>query len=96
MPYYISPPPSGPVARLVGAIIAVLAMAGAFMIGLAAFLVIAGVVLVLGVVAWFRLAWLRRKMRQQGEMGGTMGGTPADDPSNAIEAEFTVVSRDRD
>ena len=92
MPYYISPPPSGPVARLVGAIVAVLAMAGAFMIGLAAFLVIAGVGLVLGIVAWFRLAWLRRKMRQQ----GNAERTPAGDPSDAIEAEFTVVSRDRE
>jgi predicted lipid-binding transport protein (Tim44 family) len=95
MPYYISPPPSGPVARFVGAIVAVLAMAGAVMLGMVAFLVIAGIGLVLGLVVWLRLIWIRRRLHRRRHQGPATS-TQADSSSEAIEAEYTVVSRDRD
>lgn len=93
MPYYISPPPSSPVARLIGAIVAVLATAGAIMLGLAAFLVILGVGLVLGVGLWLRVTWLRRRMRRQ---DGDVKEQQTGHSDEVIEAEYTVVSRDRE
>ncbi len=95
MPYYISPPPSGPVARFLGAIVAVLAMAGAVMLGMVAFVVIAGLGLVLGLVVWLRLVWIRRRLHRQGHQRPAPR-TQADPSSEVIEAEYTVVSRDRD
>lgn len=97
MPYYISPPPQNPLLRLVTAIIAVFALAGAFMIGIAAFLVIAGVGLVAGLVIWLRVAWIKRKL---GKNGVNLEGTRVSDRARGtssgqvIDAEYTVISEE--
>ncbi len=66
MPYYISPPPMNPLSRLLAAILAVLAMVGAFFFGVFVLAFAAGI----GLIAWLafsvRLWWLRKK----GAIGG--------------------------
>lgn len=89
MPVYLSPPPANPLARLVAAVVATLAMAAAFMIGLLAFAVVGAIVLVFGAVAWFRSRHLRRQWREAAERAQA-----AQAHGETIEAEYTVVSRD--
>ena len=87
MPYYISPPPQGPVARAIAAIIAGLALAGMFMLSLVTVLVVAGGGLIIGLVIWLRLAWIKRRMR------GTFANVEEEHhPGQVIEAEYTVIS----
>jgi len=92
MPYYISPPPQNPLARMLALIIAVFAMAGAFMIGMVAFMVVAGVGLISGLAIWLRVAWIKRKLGKS--------NTHPQQPTasgEVLEAEYTVVSeRDGD
>jgi len=82
-----------PIGRLLASLFAVLLIVGAVIFGF--FVLIAGVVL--GLVAWIGFAvrgwWLRKKG----------GGVPGNDPGNstlkrseAIEAEYTVISRRQD
>jgi len=87
MPYYISPPPQSPLARAIAAIIAVLALAGAFMVSVVALLVVAGVGLIAGLVIWLRLAWIKRRLHK----GGSNTATP-DIAGQVIDAEYTVIS----
>ena len=95
MPYYISPPPQGPLTRIIAAIIAVFALVGAFMIGMAALLVVAGVGLIAGIVIWLRLAWIKRKLRKSGVDVGVQMNTPRDS-GHVIDAEYTVISDRQD
>ncbi len=92
MTYYISPPPQNPLTRIIAAIIAVFALAGAFMLGMAALLVVAGhrpgcrsCTLVTGRLdqaptAKKRCGPQRRDGRAQKQSG------------DVIDAEYTVVS----
>ena len=99
MPVYLSSPSPNPVARLVGAVLAVLATVGAFMLGLVALTVILGIALVLSVVVWLRVWWLRRRFREAAREAGLAEEKPRSGTTSAretIEAEYTVVSRDRD
>lgn len=88
MRYYISPPPMNPVSRVFAAILAAMALLGAFFFGLVVLLLVVGVLLVLGLVFGLRSWWLGRhsvatrvvKARAPGE-------------GNVIDAEYTVVSR---
>jgi len=96
MPYYISPPPQGPLTRIVTGIIAVLALAGAFMIGMAALLVVAGVGLIAGFAIWLRVAWIKRQLRKSGIDQGA-GIAPSSvhqkqESGQVLEAEYTVIS----
>jgi hypothetical protein len=95
MPYYISPPPQNPITRILTAIIAVFVLAGAFMVGMAALLVVAGVGLVAGIAIWIRVAWIKRKLKKDGFEFGVMDQPP---PSSGqvIDAEYTVVSEQQD
>lgn len=95
MPYYISPPPQNPITRIFTAIIAVFVLAGAFMIGIAALLVVAGVGLVAGIVIWIRVAWIKRQLQKNGIDLGMSNNKP---PSSGhiIDAEYTVVSEQKD
>lgn len=91
MPYYISPPPQNPVTRVITAIIAVFLLAGAFMVGIAALLVVAGVGLIAGVVIWLRVLWIKRKLQKDGvDLGVSQRTSPSS--GNIIDAEYTVVS----
>lgn len=88
MPVYLTPPPSNPLVRLLAGLVAVLTLVGAFMIGIVALAVGAGLMLVLGVATAARIWWLRRRLARQGGAGAP--------PGDALEGEFTVVSRRRD
>ena len=66
MPYYISPPPQGPLTRIIAAIVTVFALIGAFMIGMVALLVVGGIALVVGLAIWLRVLWIKRQLRKSG------------------------------
>lgn len=95
MPYYISPPPQNPLTRIIAAIVAAFVLAGAFTIGIAALLVVAGVGLIAGLALWLRVAWIKHRLRKSGVDFGA-GAAPAPDhqrkSADVIEAEYTVVS----
>jgi len=95
MPYYISPPPQNPLTRIIAAIVAAFVLVGAFTIGIAALLVVAGVGLVAGLALWLRVAWIKHRLRKSGVDFGT-GPRPAPDhqrkSADVIDAEYTVVS----
>ncbi len=90
MPYYLHPPPQGPLARIIASIIAVFVLVGAVMLGLVAFLVIAGLVLVTGVIIWLRVAWIRRRLKKDG-IDLHQRSARAPDSGTVIDAEYTVV-----
>lgn len=83
MPYYINPPPQSPLTRVIAGIIAVFTLVGAFMIGMVALLVVAGVGLVAGIAIWLRIAWIKRRFKKSG----------AAQDGDVIEAEYTVISK---
>lgn len=91
MPVYLTPPPQNPLTRVVAAIVALLVLAGAFMLGLVALAIVAGLGLAIGLAAWIRAAW-------NGRRSTTGGPTPSPRPrrGQSIEAEYTVVSRQED
>ena len=91
MPYYISPPPQNLLTRIITAIIAVLALAGAVIIGTAAFLIVAGIGLIAGLALWLRISWIKRRLRKSG-MESAAGPVPQRDSGDVIDAEYTVVS----
>ena len=96
MTYYISPPPQGPLARIIAGIIAVLMLIGGFMIGMVALLIIAGVGLVAGLAIWARVTWIKRQFRKNGVdlNAGFNPSTvaPKEESGQVIEAEYTVIS----
>ena len=94
MPHYISPPPQGPLTRIVAAIIAAFLLIGTFMIGMAALLVVGGIALVAGLVIWLRVLWIKRQLRKSGvDRDAGMRAPPQQDSGNVIDAEYTVVSK---
>ena len=95
MPYYINPPPQNPLVRFLAAIIAVFALVGTFMLGMAAFLVVAGIGVVAGVALWLRVAWIKRKLRKSGVDLGAGPDIPKA-PGQVIDAEYTVISETQD
>ena len=95
MPYYLNPPPQGPLARIIATIIAVFALVGAFMLGLVALLVIGGVALIIGLAIWLRVAWIKRQLRKSGvNLDAKVGGSR--ESGNVIDAEYTVVAESDD
>jgi len=95
MPYYLNPPPQGPLARIIATIIAVFALVGAFMLGLVALLVIGGIALVIGLAIWLRVAWIKRQLRKSGvNLDAKTGGSR--ESGNVIDAEYTVVAESDD
>jgi hypothetical protein len=89
MVHYISPPPQGPLARVVAGIVAALMLIGAVTLGLVAFVVIAILAALAGIAIWLRVWWLKRRLEQQGfrphesQRPGSSG--------HVIDAEYTVV-----
>ena len=96
MPLYISPPPSHPVTRFLLALVGLLVMVGAFMLGLVALAVVAGLGLVAGVIVWLRIAWIRRKLRREGFIPEGKTSTEATDSNEVLEAEYTVIRTRRE
>ena len=95
MPFYLSPPPQNPVTRLFTAIVAVLVMVGSFMVGLVALAVVVGLALVIGLAAWLRIWWIRRRPNGGPGQPGSRGPGQSTD-SQVLETEYTVVSRKQD
>ena len=95
MPYYISPPPQNPLTRIITAIIAVFVLAGAFMIGVAALLVVVGVGLIAGIALWLRIAWIKRRLKKEGVDLGASMDFPRES-GHVIDAEYTVISDPQD
>lgn len=96
MTYYISPPPQGPLTRVVTGIIAMLMLIGGFMVGMVALLVIAGIGLIAGIAIWLRVAWVKRQLRKNGvDLGAGINPSAASTTKGSgqiIEAEYTVIS----
>lgn len=100
MPYYISPPPMNPISRILAAILALLALAGALFFGVFVLAFAVGTGLVAWLVLTVRLWWLRKKggptgvtpdqVFGQGRRPGTVSG---DERRDIIDAEYTVVEK---
>lgn len=95
MPDRLPPPSNNPLARLLAALVAVLALVGAFFFGLVVLALAVG----LGLLAWLALAlrmwWLRRRLG-----AGPGAGPPGAQDRQAgrregqvIDADYEVVSR---
>ncbi len=95
MPMYINPPPQNPLTRIIATIIAVFALAGAFMIGMVALLVVAAVALVAGLAIWLRIVWIKRRLRKSG-VELNVGVAESRQSGQVIDAEYTVVSNQKD
>ena len=95
MPYYISPPPQSPLTRIIAAIIAAFVLVGAFMIGMVALLVVAGVGMIAGIAIWLRVAWIKHKLRKSGVDLGVTADIPRAS-GHVIDAEYTVISDTED
>lgn len=89
MVYYISPPPQGPLARLVTGVIAVLVLVGALMLGVVAFLVIAALAIVAGIAIWLRVWWIKRRLEKEGFR--PREASRSEPSGHVIDAEYTVV-----
>lgn len=87
MPVYLSPPPRNPLVQALAAVVAALALAGAFMLGLVALAVVAGLAVVVGIAAWVQAWRVKRRLR------AAMDQAHAGRESGVIEAEYTVISR---
>ena len=86
MQYYIAPPPMNPLTRLLAGILAVLALVGAFFFGLFILAIAVGLGLVAWLFLWVRMWWLRRNFPAESLRSEDHSG-------DAIDAEYTVVSR---
>ena len=95
MPYYISPPPQGPLTRIITAIIAGFVLVGAFMIGMAALLVVAGVGLIAGIAIWLRVLWIKRRLQKSGVIPD-VNVDIRQESGHVIDAEYTVISDSQD
>lgn len=78
-----------PLARLLAGILAVLAVAGAFVFGLFVFAVLLGAGVLLWLSVMIRGWWLQRNRRHS-------AADPAPREPETIEAEYTVISRRRE
>jgi hypothetical protein len=76
-----------PLARLAATLMTLVTLIGAFMLGLVFLAVMLGLGLLLGVAAWLRVWWLRRKLRPE--------EAAAHETRETIEAEYTVVATER-
>ena len=95
MPYYLNPPPQGPLTRLIASIVAVIVLIGAVMLGMVALLVIAGVALVAGLAIWLRVAWIKRQLRKGGvnlDVDRDAHKDTTRESGHVIDAEYTVVA----
>jgi len=61
------PPSHGPVSRLFSALVLLVIFTVAFFLGTFLFLVILGLVVILGIALYLRVWWLRRRFAQQGQ-----------------------------
>ena len=91
MPYYISQASMNPISRVFAALVAALALVGAFFFGLVILALFVGLGLLLGLGFWLRMWWVRRHLPRE-ETKADTGSVQGE----IIDAEYTVVSRRRD
>jgi len=85
-------PLGNPLANVLVVIVGTLIMAASLVLGVVAFIALAGLVLVLAAVIGIRVWWLKRKMRKQ--YGAAVNeGSGKSAHIEIIEGEFRVVSR---
>lgn len=84
-------PAGNPLANAIMLVVAALAVGAAIVLGLFAFIVLSGIVLVLAAIAGLRLWWFGRQLRKQASTDPSPGGRQ--EPSGrVIEGEYTVIS----
>jgi hypothetical protein len=91
MPIYISQASTNPVSRVLGVLVALLALAGAFFFGLIILVVISGLGLLLYVGMRLRMWWIMRHAPAPDPVP-----QQASKPGDVIDAEYTVISTKRD
>ena len=97
--YYLGPPPMNPLSRLFAAIVAALALAGAFFFGIFVLAFAVGAGLVAWLVIWARMWWIRRKLERGGfGVGPAPGARHADREARSggevIDGEYEVVEKE--
>jgi hypothetical protein len=78
------------------ALLGLVVLAGAFMLGLVALVVVLSLGLLAGLGLWLRMAWIRRQLRQQGFTEPGVQARERPGQAEVIEAEYTVIKRHRD
>lgn len=81
--------PAGWLARIVGAIVSIVVMAGLFFLGLTVFAAVAGLAFLVFIVLAIRVWWLRRKLRRQA------GGPRPQHTGVTLEGEYEERGRHR-
>ncbi len=94
MTHYLKPPPGNPLIQLLAAIGAIAGLVVSFILGFFALAIIAGVVFVGMLVVGIRVALLRRRWSRQVQREDTV--QPDSRSGETLDAEFEVISRDRD
>jgi len=84
-------PAGNPIANVLVVIAGALAIGASIVLGFFAFLVLGGIVLVLGAIISLRVWWFKRKLRNQPGMGQRQDPGP---PGGVIEGEYHVVKGD--
>lgn len=87
-PVYRFPSGRGPLARLLSTLILIGALALAFSLGVFIFIIALGVAVILGLMFWLRLWWLRRQWAKHRPLEPAPGG------GVTLEGEYTVDKRD--
>lgn len=89
-----------PLARLLAALLAALALVGAAFFGLVVIALVVGLGLLAWVILTLRMWWIRRQVGRTGGRGrsgeSTRGGAESQDKGRVIDADYEVVSRRRD
>lgn len=92
-----------PLSRLLAAIVAALALVGAFFFGILVLAFAIGAGLVAWLVIWARMWWVRRQLARRGfDAAGTPPGGPHADRvarpggGDVIDGEFEVVEKGED
>ncbi len=99
MPFYISPPPRNPLASILGALVGVVVLVGAFMLGFVVMLVVAGLALLVWLGVFIRIKWAQFQLRKHG-FDPSSGVPPPigirPEQGDSLEVKYTVIARERD
>ena len=93
MPFYISPPPRNPLTAILAALAGGLLMVGAFFLGFVVLVVALGLGLLIWMAVLVRVKWLQRRVLKQGVDPFSRAGQRGGSQTEALETEYTVVSR---
>ena len=84
-------PAGNPIANALVIIVGALAIVASIVLGFFAFIVLAGIVLVLGAIIGVRVWWLNRKLARSARSSAP---TRPSEPSEVIEGQYHVVKSD--